>query len=151
MSETTREKLTALLEPLVEENGYELVDLEYKKESGRWVLRLFIDRPEGITLDDCEYVSQRVGDYLDVADPIPHSYLLEVSSPGINRVLKKDKDFVRFRGRTVSIRTFAPIEGRRLFRGYLEGLEADHVLVREGENILRIPRDSIAKARLEAE
>lgn len=151
MAETAKDRLTALLEPVVEQAGYELVDLEYQKESGHWVLRLFIDRPQGITLDDCELVSQRVGAYLDEADPIPHSYLLEVSSPGVNRVLRKDNDFARFRGRLVSVRTYAPVEGRRQFRGELEGLEEGFVLVREGETLWRIPRGAVAKARLEAE
>lgn len=150
MAETTKDKLTALLEPVVEKAGYELVDLEYQRESGHWVLRLFIDRPQGITLDDCELVSQRVGACLDEVDPIPHSYLLEVSSPGINRVLRKDNDFIRFRGQLVSVRTYAPVEGRRQFRGELEGLVDGFVLVREGETVWRIPRGAVAKARLEA-
>ncbi|MGB9886355.1 MAG: ribosome maturation factor RimP [Moorellales bacterium] len=151
MTERVKDRLTAILEPVVEASGYELVDLEYQKESGRWVLRLFIDGPEGITLDDCEKVSERVGRYLDELDPIPHRYFLEVSSPGINRSLRKDKDFERFRGQPISVRTFAPVEGRRQFRGELGGLESGCVLVREGDTLWRIPREVVAKARLEAE
>ncbi|MCR4418936.1 MAG: ribosome maturation factor RimP [Clostridia bacterium] len=151
MTERAKDKLTALLEPVVEETGYELVDLEYQKESGHWVLRLFIDRPEGITLDDCEAVSERVGRYLDEVDPIPHRYFLEVSSPGVNRTLRKDRDFERFRGQKVWVRTYGPVEGRRQFRGQLQGLEAGCVLVREGDMVWRIPREAVAKARLEAE
>ena len=146
-----KDRLTTLLEPAVVEAGYELVDLEYRRESGHWVLRLFIDGPQGITLDDCGLVSQRVGDLLDEADPIPHHYHLEVSSPGMNRVLRKKEDFDRFKGRQVSVRTYEPIEGRRRFRGELGGLENGCILVRERDAEWRIPWTAVSKARLEAE
>lgn len=151
MIASAKDKLTALVEPVVAEAGFELVDLEYQKESGHWVLRLFIDRPGGVTLDDCARVSERVSAFLDEADPIPHHYLLEVSSPGVNRTLRKEEDFLRFRGRQVTVRTFAPLEGRRRFRGELAGLEDGLVLVQEGNVLWRIPREAVAKARLEVD
>lgn len=150
MTDAARDRLTALLEPVVEEAGYELVDLEYRKESNRWVLRLFIDQPGGVDLDDCGLISQKVSEFLDGADPIGHQYNLEVSSPGLNRTLRKDSDFLRFRGRMVSVKVFASLEGRRRFFGQLEGLEDGFVLVREGDTLWRIPRGTVAKASLEA-
>jgi ribosome maturation factor RimP len=92
--------------PIVEELDYELVDLEYKKEGPHWCLKLYIDKPGGITLDDCQEVSQRVGDMLDIKDPIPHNYFLEVSSVGLDRPLKKEEDFVRFKGRKVDLKLY---------------------------------------------
>lgn len=141
-----------LVEPIIVQMGYELVDVEYCREGKRYFLRLFIDGPAGISLDDCERVSRAVEEELDRADPIPHSYYLEVSSPGVERPLKKDVDFTRFRGRKVTIRTFAPIYGRRNFEGELLGLEGGMVsiLTPAGEQ-LSIPRQGIASAKLKYE
>ncbi|MCG0277258.1 MAG: ribosome maturation factor RimP [Thermanaeromonas sp.] len=141
-----------LVAPIIERMGYELVDVEYCKEGQRYFLRIFIDGPDGITLEDCERVSEVVGEELDRVDPIPHSYYLEVSSPGVERPLKKDTDYQRFRGRLVSVQTFAPVEGRKRFEGRLLGLEGDevHILSSTGEHF-RIPRPAIARARLKYE
>lgn len=151
MAEAAKDRLIALLEPVLVEAGYELVDLEYRKESGRWVLRLFIDSPGGITLDDCEAVSHQVSGCLDESDPIPHQYALEVSSPGLERTLRKDSDFHRFQGSKVSVRTFAPLEGRRNFHGELGGMEDGLVLINEDGNLWRIPRAAISRAKLVAD
>lgn len=142
----------SLVEPLIEQMGYELVDVEYCREGQRYFLRLFIDGPGGISLDDCERVSRAVEVELDRVDPIPHSYYLEVSSPGVERPLKKEADFLRFRGRKVTVRTFAPIEGRRNFEGVLLGLEGEtvHIQTSSGEQY-SIPRQGIASARLKYE
>lgn len=146
-------KLTTLIQDLVEPVliplGYELVDLQYGREGGRYILRLFIDRPEGIGLDDCEKASRAVGEILDREDPIPNSYYLEVSSPGLERPLKKEGDFKRFTGRRVKLRTFAPIDGQRHFQGRLIGYQGGAVRIElpEGQQ-LTIPLEQVATARL---
>lgn len=144
-------QVTKLVAPLLAQEGYELVELEYRKKEGRWVLTLYIDHPKGITLADCERVSKKVEVLLDQQDPIPHRYFLEVSSPGINRPLKKDADYQRFQGREVTINTFAPVSGKKYFRGRLEGLEEDKVILQEREVTFLIPKELIASARLVGE
>lgn len=146
------EELEGILEPVLEHNGFELVDLEYKKEGGRWMLRVFIDGPHGISHEECSRVTRLLSPVLEEEDIIPHSYILEVSSPGLDRPLKKEADFQRFRGKGVMITTFAPIENQRKFRGTLMGLQDDCVVVEneQGDEI-HIPMESIAKARLQIE
>ncbi|WP_258360873.1 ribosome maturation factor RimP [Moorella sulfitireducens] len=148
MSKLT-ELIQGLVEPVLDDMGYELVDLQYGREGGRYILRLFIDRPGGIGLDDCEKASRAVGDILDQEDPIPHSYYLEVSSPGLERPLKKEADFQRFAGRKIKMRTFAPIDGQRHFQGRLLGLRDGQVQVQlEDGRLLAVPPDQVATARL---
>ncbi|MDE2234146.1 MAG: ribosome maturation factor RimP [Gammaproteobacteria bacterium] len=139
-----REKLLALLEPAVEALGYELVELEFHNG----LLRLYIDRPEGVTLDDCQKVSQQVGAVLDVEDPIPGAYTLEVSSPGLDRPLRKLLDFKQHEGQRVRIELLLPIDGRRRFSGMLRGLESDQVLIEVDGALCRLPFSQIGKARL---
>jgi ribosome maturation factor RimP len=123
--------LIDLLDPVVAALGYELVDLDVRV--GRnGMLRLYIDRPagtEGVTLGDCELVSGQVGAFLDVEDPLPWSYVLEVSSPGLDRRLRKTSDFERFAGSEVKVELKRAVEGRRRFRGTLKGVEGDEVAV----------------------
>lgn len=138
-------KAAAVLEP----QGFELVDVEYQREGGQWVLRLFIDRPGGVTLGDCATVSRQVGDLLEVADPIDHAYTLEVSSPGLDRPLKSAHDFERYTGREVRIKTYSPVEGRKNFRGKLLGLREGRVEVEVDGRLYAIPREAISKAKLE--
>ncbi|HHW44396.1 MAG TPA: ribosome maturation factor RimP [Desulfotomaculum sp.] len=138
--------------PVVSGLGLELVDVEYVREGGQWFLRLFIDKPGGVTLDDCQWVSERLDKILDEADPIPHSYRLEVSSPGIERPLKKPGDFQRFRGRLVRLTTFAPLDGQKRFTGRLLGMREDSVLLaKDGGGEWSIPLAQVASARLVAE
>ena len=135
---------------LAAEMGLELVDVTYKREGGDWVLRVLLDREGGITLDDCQEFSRALEGLMDAEDMVHNPYLLEVSSAGLDRPLKSDKDFTRFSGRLVAINTFAPLEGRKKFTGQLKGLEGDAVvvLVDEGKAV-PIPREMIAKAHLE--
>lgn len=148
MSKLT-ELIQGLVEPVLTGMGYDLVDLQYGREGGRYILRLFIDRPEGISLDDCEKASRAVSDILDQEDPIPNSYYLEVSSPGLERPLKKEADFQRFTGRKVKLRTFAPIEGQRHFQGQLRGYQEGQVQVQLADRrLLVIPLGQVATARL---
>ena len=108
--EEYEQKAEALLAPIVEEAGFELVDVEYVKEAGNWYLRGYIDKPGGITVNDCEAVSRKFSDRLDENDFIEDSYIMEISSPGLDRPLKNEKDFVRSMGKAVELRTYRPIE-----------------------------------------
>lgn len=150
-------RITAVAEQLLAPQGLELVEAEYKREGRQMVLRLFIDKPEGVTLDDCAAVSRELSEILDVEDVIREHYMLEVSSPGLNRPLKKEADYERYAGRLVKVRTFellADEEGnrRKTFLGDLVGLSDGVVTLtlREGQ-LARIPLDKIAKANLEFE
>jgi ribosome maturation factor RimP len=146
-------KTRALAEPILADLGLELVEVEFRREAQGMVLRVYLDRPgSGITLADCQRVSEELGDHLDVANVIEHAYHLEVSSPGLDRPLVRDEDFVRFAGQTVNILTGADIDGRHNFRGRLVGLEAGSVLLdlSEGRRAA-IPRGLILRARLHPE
>ena len=144
----TREQLIALLEPGVEALGYELTDLEVNLGRGRGVVRLFIDQPDGVTLDDCEFVSHQVSGLLDVEDPIPSDYNLEVSSPGLDRKLVKPEHFDRFAGSAIKTRLKRLVEGRRRIKGYLLRREGNRVLVRSDGETYAIPIADIEVARL---
>ena len=113
-------KVEAFLLPVMEENGFELVDVEYVKEAGTWYLRAYIDKPGGFTVDDCEMVSRKLGDWLDKEDFIDESYILEVSSPGLGRPLKKEKDFKRSLGEQVEIRLYKAVDRQKEFVGALK-------------------------------
>jgi len=143
--------VTPMAEAVASQLGLELVDVEYRREAGGWVLRVFIDKPGGVTLDDCQAVSYALSDQLDEADPIPNRYSLEVSSPGIERPLKRPADFERFAGRRVQIRTFAPLNGRRNWQGELVGLVDGDVVLRTETGQVAIPHDMVARANLVAE
>lgn len=146
--EAVRERLLEMLEPVVEALGYELVELECRLGGGSGLLRLYIDGPEGITLDDCERVSHQVSGVLDVEDPIPSAYNLEVSSPGLDRPLRKPAHFARFAGARARVELAAPQDGRRRFTGTLQGLRGDALVIAvDGEEfVLRLA--DIEKARL---
>ncbi len=138
-----------LLEPIIEELGYELVDVEYVKEAGTWYLRAYVDKPGGITVDDCEAVSRRFSDILDEKDYIEDSYIFEVSSPGLGRPLKKEKDFVRSIGEEVEIRTYRAIEKQKEFTGVLESFDKDTVTISYEDGSRQIfERSEIALIRL---
>ena len=143
------EKLTQICEPVVTGQGYELVELEWKHELGQWVLRVFIDKPTGVSLDDCASVSRELSAVLDVADAISPAYSLEVSSPGLNRPLRKEADFARFVGKKAKIRTKRPIgETRRNFSGTLIAVEAGKVKIDVGDQVCEVPVEDVEKANL---
>lgn len=145
------ELVTTWVEEIVQDTDVELVDVEYVKEHQDWILRIFIDKEGGVDLDDCAKVSGLLDKKLDAEDPIPGAYSLEVSSPGLERPLKKATDYVRFAGRQVQIRTYSGVHGRKRFEGTLEGLRDDNVLLKwEGETI-EIPLELVAKANLAME
>jgi ribosome maturation factor RimP len=127
---------------LADTEGLTLVDVEY--------VRVFLDKAGGVTLTDCEHFSRLLSQRLDEADPIPDAYYLEVSSPGLDRPLKKERDYVIFQGRRVVVKTYAPIEGQRAFSGALLGLEEGRVRIRcDDGRVQEIPLDLVARARLD--
>lgn len=137
--------------PVMEELQCELVDIEYKKEGSHWYLRIYIDKSGGITIDDCQAVSEHISDLLDESDPIPHSYFLEVSSPGLDRILKKDSDFEKYKGSKVDVSLYKPRDGKKKFTGELIGLEDNQLLIRDKNEVLSFPRTEIAVVRLAVE
>jgi ribosome maturation factor RimP len=131
--------------------GMELVEVEFKKEQGQWILRVYIDCEGGVRLQDCEKVSREIEPLLDVEDPVTHSFTLEVSSPGLQRPLKKISDFQRFQGKLAKIKLYTPIDGERKFCAHILRVEEDQIILdREGKD-LRVPFAKIAKANLEIE
>ena len=148
MSATLRERLIALIEPLTGRLGYELVDLEHSAGRGSAVVRLYIDQAQGVGIEDCERVSREVSALLDVEDPIPTAYTLEVSSPGFDRVLRTPGHFARFVGARVLLELRAPREGRRRYTGTLLGADASGVELEVDGTRVAVPYEEMAKARL---
>jgi ribosome maturation factor RimP len=152
MKPVDNNKLAAIVEPVVTGQGYELVEVEFKNEMGGWILRVFIDNPKaegGVGLDDCAQVSRELSAVLDVEDAIPSHYSLEVSSPGLNRPLKKEADFARFVGKKAKIRTRHPVgESRRNFSGTLVEVTGGKVKIDVGDQVYEVPVDDVEKANL---
>ncbi|MBI5629531.1 MAG: ribosome maturation factor RimP [Elusimicrobia bacterium] len=142
-------QIEQLIAPLLEQESVELVDLKFAKEGSGWVLRFFLDKEGGITMDDCAYLSERIGSLLDTSDIISHSYTLEVSSPGLDRVLKKERDFERFLGKTIRLRLKAPLKGQRNFKGRLLGFKEGKVLMEEGGQAREFELSQIEETRLD--
>lgn len=142
-------KTEELVQPLVDKNKFELVDVEYVKEAGTNYLRVYIDKEGGITIDDCEIISRALSDLLDKKDYIDEAYILEVSSPGLGRPLKKDKDFARSIGEEVDVKLFKPIEKQKEFSGILESYNGTEVTIRlDEETVMNFNRKDIALIRL---
>ena len=146
--EQYEQKAEALILPLIEKHHFELVDVEYVKEAGNWYLRAYIDKPGGITVDDCEIVSRAFSDLLDEKDFIDDAYILEVSSPGLGRPLKKDKDFVRSMGEEVEVRLFKPVNRQKEFTGILKAWDNETVTLEFDEEEMVFERKDIALIRL---
>lgn len=147
--ENYEQKTEELVMPIITANHFELVDVEYVKEGGTWYLRAYIDKPGGITVDDCEIVNRALSDLLDEKDFIDESYILEVSSPGLGRPLKKERDFERSLGEEVEIRTYRMIEKQKEFRGILKAYDKDTVTIAaEDEKEQVFQREDIALIRL---
>lgn len=146
---SVKEKVEHLTLPILETENMELVDLEYLKEGPNWFLRLYIDHADRpINLDDCGRLSEKIGKVLDESDPIPHPYILEVSSPGAERPLKKESDYQKAIGKYVMIKTFEMIDGKKMFSGRLMESTADWLSLDDDGKSYRIPRNKVAKARL---
>ncbi|HUL21824.1 MAG TPA: ribosome maturation factor RimP [Thermodesulfobacteriota bacterium] len=145
------DRVRAIILPIVLSEGMEVVDIEYRRESGGWVLRVILDKQGGVTLDDCTRVSQEVGRNLDVEDTIPTSYTLEVSSPGLNRPLRTERDFTKYLHRLVKVKTVDPIENRRQFKGKLLAVSENGLEIQVDGRIFQIAFSNVAKANLEAD
>lgn len=141
--------------PLAETLGYELVAVEYRKEGSNWVLRCFIDNQDGVGLNECQRYSEELEKLLDKVDPIPGSYLLEVSSPGLDRPLRKDTDYLRFVGANIEITLRKALKGQKVYRGELLGLVTGEIgqmiRMKQKDEMIEIPRAEVAKAHIIAE
>ena len=147
--EIYEQKTEAILMPIVAEHGLDLVDVESVKEGGTWYLRAYIDKPGGINVDDCEVVSRRLSDILDEKDYIEEAYILEVSSPGLGRPLKKEKDFKRSLGEEVDVRTYRMIEKQKEFTGLLKDYDDATVTIEMEDGTLKtFEKSDIALIRL---
>jgi len=137
-----------LVEPLLEAMGFELVDTEYRSERGRWVLRIYADQQGGITLGDCAVLSRQIGDLLEAKNLIQHEYVLEVSSPGLDRPLIKEKDFIGAIGKKIKVKMSAPVDGRRNFIGQLESFQDGILYLRVSDKVVGLSRRAVEKANL---
>ncbi|MDY5985448.1 ribosome maturation factor RimP [Sporofaciens sp. SGI.106] len=147
--EIYEQKTEEILLPIVEKNGFELWDVEYVKEGGNWYLRAYIDKPGGINVEDCEVVSRELSDILDEKDYIDEAYILEVSSPGLGRPLKKEKDFARSIGKEVEIRTYRMVDKQKEFTGILVEYDKNSVTIEmEDESKRTFEKSEIALIRL---
>ncbi len=151
MSTEIRDRIKTLINPILLNQGMELVEIEYRREARGVVLRLYIDKEGGVTLEDCTRVSQEVGRILDVEDLITVPYALEVSSPGLTRPLKSEKDFKKVQDRLIKVRTFEPVMNRREFKGKLTAVSDREIEILIDGEVFQIPLSSIAKAHLEVE
>jgi len=155
--EPIAEQARRLLEPVLARDGLELVDVEWLRLAGRWTLRVLVDKPGGVTIEDCQATSRTVEPLLDVEDFIEPAYNLEVSSPGVDRPLRKPNDFERFAGQRAQVKTFGPVESastpgagpRKNWTGILRGFRDGAVEIEVDGHLHRIPHDQIAKANLE--
>lgn len=145
------DRVRAIAEPIVSDEGMELEDVEYRRESKGWVLRLYLDKEGGVTLDDCTRISQEVGRSLDVEDFIQIPYTLEVSSPGLSRPLKTERDFMKYRDSLIKVKTLDPIQNRRQFKGRLLGVSENQIEMEVEGGIFQIPLSNVVKANLEVE
>lgn len=146
--ETYEKKTEELVKPLAESAGVEIYDVEYVKEGSDYFLRVFLDKPEGISIGDCETVSRALSEELDRQDFIEDSYILEVSSPGLGRTLKKDKHLLKSIGKEVEIRTYKPIEKCKEFTGVLKAFNGDSITIETEKEELTFARTDIARIRL---
>lgn len=145
----TEAKVLPLLEPIVEANALELVDLEFVKEGVNWYLRVYIDKDGGVNIDDCELVSRALEAKLDEKDPIEQAYILEVSSPGIDRPLKKEADFVKYQGEIIDVKLYKAVNGSKQYQGKLLGLENGVLSIEEENgNVVTFEHKDTASVRL---
>lgn len=141
-------KTEELVMPVIQQNNFELVDVEYVKEAGTWYLRVYVDKPGGIQIDDCELVSRALSDLLDEEDLVEDAYILEVSSPGLGRPLKKEKDFIRSIGKDVDIKLYKAKDGSKDYTGTLVSFDKDTVTIGEQGKTIQFERKEIALIRL---
>ena len=142
-------RIESAIAAVLEQESVELVDVQFLHESGRRILRFYVDKAGGVKLDDCEYLSHRIGGMLDTENLVDGRYVLEISSPGVDRILKKERDFLRFVGHRAKIRLKTAENGQRNFRGYLQPMEGAQVVLESGGNTMKFGLDRIDEARLD--
>ncbi len=151
-SERIVREVSPLAEPFLDSCGMEMVDVEFLSENGRWILRVYIDKEGGVTVEDCAWVSRELGDLIEAEDVIGYQYVLEVSSPGLNRPLRKERDFIRSIGKKIRLTMSRPINNRRNFTGCLTDVKGGAIyLVLDDNRLVNLPLGEIRKARLEFE
>jgi ribosome maturation factor RimP len=152
MSTKVTEVIEELATPILDEMELELVDIEFVKEGKNWFLRVYIDSPDGIDIEQCGQVSERLSEQLDIKDPIPQAYFLEVSSPGAERPLKKEKDYYKAVGKNVHVKLYEPLDGNKVFEGELTDFDGEHLYVsikiKTQKRKVEIPFKKVASARL---
>ncbi|MBK4208361.1 ribosome maturation factor RimP [Bacillus licheniformis] len=152
MSNKVIDTVSEMVQPILDNLQLELVDIEFVKEGQSWFLRVFIDSDDGVDIEECAKVSEALSEKLDEADPIKQNYFLEVSSPGAERPLKKEADFMKALGKNVYIKTYEPIEGNKEFEGELSAFDGENVevtvMIKTRWKTINIPYDKVAKARL---
>lgn len=141
-------QVSDLIEPILNGMKFELVDVEYLSDRGRWVLRIYVDKDGGVTLDDCAMISGELGDLIDIKNFVEHEYVLEVSSPGLDRPLKKEADFVRVIGKKIKVKTKAPVNGRRNFTGNLKDCREQKLVIEYEGGLIALGWTDIEKANL---
>jgi len=149
MSKEIIDRVNGIATSILFNEGMELVEIEYRREAKGWVLRLFIDKEGGASIDDCSRISQEIGRSLDVEDFILTPYTLEVSSPGLTRPLKSEKDFIKYRNYLIKVKTFDPIGNRRRFKGKLLGISENRIGIEVDGGVIHIPIANVARANLE--
>jgi len=149
LSKKIEQQVEEMLYPILQEKNFECVDVEFVKEGPNWYLRIFIDKEGGITIDDCEWVSRSLEKELDKTDPITQPYILEVSSPGLDRPLKKEEDFKRYQGELVDVKLYKAVNKQKEFQGKLIGLQDDQIVIEDEKGeICSFPRDQVSIVRL---
>lgn len=143
-----RDRVFSLIEPVLQDIGFELVEVEYLTMHGRWILRLYIDKEGGVTIDDCADVSRDLGDIIDVKEVIDHEYVLEVSSPGLNRPLRKEKDFIKAIGSRIKLKMIRDLEGQKNFTGRLKDYNNRTIYLETEGKLIELPFDDVEKSNL---
>lgn len=149
--QNVEELVAGIANPIVKELNLDLVDVEFVKEGPNWYLRTYIDKQGGVTIDDCETVSKKISKQLDIVDPIEQSYFLEVSSPGIDRPLKKDSDFANNKGRTVEVRLYKPIDGNKAYKGELIGQIDNKIIIKDNGKEITFDKKDVSLVKLYVE
>jgi ribosome maturation factor RimP len=147
LSQSITTAIDSMIRPMLDENGFELVDIEFVKEGGNRFLRVVVDKPDGIDIDDCSKISEYVSAKLDEQDPITEAYFLEVTSPGAERPLKKSQDFYKAVNMNVFVTTFEPVDGRKEFEGILTSYDEQNLTIKSGKAIHIVPCSKVASAR----
>ncbi|MEX2416104.1 MAG: ribosome maturation factor RimP [Paenibacillaceae bacterium] len=147
MSQSIISTIDSMIRPMLDDNGFELVDIEFVKEGGNRFLRVIVDKPGGIDIDDCSKISEYVSEKLDEQDPITEAYFLEVTSPGAERPLKKSQDFHKAVNMNVFLTTFEPIGGKKEFEGILTSFDEENLVIKAGKSIYTLPYSKVSTAR----